>query len=178
MKPIKPLHAFSRLKAFATKGKIKTKAEIENFWDDLNCSAEMMICVINERVTVTVSWIGSKGQTITRAFNESVCHEDKTILEIITDVCGKSELEILAARNRDNQIGEKSAWIVQLDNGYHALVSYKTIIALYNYRTHDYFLRDDAYCFSSTTGRHISAFHGDYIGWGTEVKKSYYKYSK
>lgn len=178
MKPIKPLHAFSRIKAFAAKGKIKTKAEIENFWDDLNCSAEMMTCVIDGRITITVSWAGSKGQTMTRAFTESVCHEDKTILEIITDECGKSELEILAARNRDNQIGEKSAWIVPLDNGYHALVRYKTIIALYNYRTNDYFLRRDAHCFSNTTGRHIAAFHGKHIGYGTKINKRYYKYSK
>ena len=60
MKPIKPLHAFSRLKAFATKGKIKTKAEIENFWDDLNCSAEIMTCVIDHRITVTIEWTMAK----------------------------------------------------------------------------------------------------------------------
>ena len=108
MKPIKPLHAFSRIKAFAAKGKIKTKAEIENFWDDLNCSAEMMTCVIDGLITITVSWAGSKGQTMKRAFTESVCHEDKTILEIITDECGKSELEILAARSRKNQIGRSA----------------------------------------------------------------------
>jgi hypothetical protein len=177
MKPIKPLHAFSRIKAFAAKGKIKTKAEIENFWDDLNCSAEMMTCIIDGRITITVKWTGSKGQTITRAFMENVCHEDKTILEIITDECGKSELEILAARSRKNQIGSKQAWIVDMDKGYHALVSYNTVIALYNYRTNDYFLIRDAYCFSSTTGRHISAFHDKHIGYGTKINKHYYKYS-
>ena len=174
---MKPLNTFAKLKEFATKGRVKTKSEIENFWDGLDCSAEMMTCVIDERITVTVSWIGSKGQTMKRAFNEYVCHEDKTILEIITDECGKSELEILAARNRDNQIGEKSAWIVQLDNGYHALVSYKTIIALYNYHTNNYYLRRDAHCFSNTTGRHISAFHGKHIGYGTKINKRYYKYN-
>lgn len=178
MKPIKPLNAFAKLKEFATKGRVKTEAEILEKWNSLDCSAEMMTCIIDNRITITISWLSSKGQTMTRAFTEYVCHTDKTILEIITLECGKSELEILAAKSRKNQIGEKQAWIVPVDNRYHALVSYNTIIALYNYRTNDYYLRDDAYCFSSTTGRHISAFHGDYIGWGTEVKKRYYKYSK
>lgn len=175
---MKPLNAFARLKEFTTRGRVKTEAEILEKWESLDCSTEIKTLIIDNRITVTVSWVGSKGQTMTRAFTEWVCHTDKTILEIITRECGKSELEILMARNRDNQIGEKSAWIVQLDNGYHALVSYKTIIALYNYRTNDYYLRDDAYCFSSTTGRHISAFHGKHIGYGTKINKRYYKYSK
>lgn len=104
---MKPLNAFAKLKEFATKGRVKTEAEILEKWESLDCSAEMMTCIIDHRVTVTVEWTGSKGQTMTRAFTECVCHTDKTILEIITRECGKSELEILMARNRDNQIGEK-----------------------------------------------------------------------
>lgn len=70
MKPIKPLNAFARLKEFATKGRVKTKSEIENFWDTLDCSGQMMTYVIDGRITVIVEWTGSKGQTITRAFTE------------------------------------------------------------------------------------------------------------
>lgn len=98
-------------------------------------------------------------------------------MEIITNECGKSEVDILSERKRKNQIGSKQAWIVDIDNGYHALVSYKTIIALYNYRTNDYYLRSDAHCFSNTTGCHISAFHRTHIGYGTKINKRYYKYS-
>lgn len=178
MKLIKPLHAYSLLKSFATKGKIKTKAEIENFWDTLECSAEMMTCVIDHRITVTIEWTNSKGQTMTRAFTENVCHEDKIILEIITDECDWwSDDAILSERNRKNQIGSKQAWIVDIGKGYHALVNNNTIIALYNYHTNDYFIRRDAYCFSNTTSRHISTFHGKHIGYGTKINKRYYKYS-
>lgn len=172
---MKPLNAFAKLKEFATKGCVKTKSEIKNFWDTLDCSAEMTTCVIDGRITVTVEWTGSKGKTMTRTFTKYIYYKDKTILEIITNECGKSEVDILSERK--NQIGSKQAWIVDIGKGYHALVSYNTIIALYNYRTNDYFLRCDAYCFSSTTSRHISTFHGRHIGYGTKINKRYYKYS-
>lgn len=59
--------------------------------------------------------------------------------------------------NTLTQIGSKQAWAVPLDK-YVVLVSYRTVIGVYNGAIRRLYLRANAYDYSPTTSSHITAF--------------------
>lgn len=69
------------------------------------------------------------------------------------------EMAALRGCNSLTQIGNKSAWAVPLGR-YVVLVSYRTVIGVYNGAKRRLYLRANAYDFSSTTSSHITAFKG------------------
>lgn len=66
-------------------------------------------------------------------------------------------LAILRGCNSLTQIGNKQAWAVPLGR-YVVLVSYRTVIGVYNGAIRRLYLRANAYDYSATTSSHITAF--------------------
>ena len=56
------------------------------------------------------------------------------------------------------QIGNKQAWDCPIANGCRVLVSYQTVIGVYDLVNQTLYLQPQAYKYSNTTSRHISAF--------------------
>ena len=56
------------------------------------------------------------------------------------------------------QMGDKQAWDCPIANGCRVLVSYRTVIGVYDAANHTLYLQPQAYNYSCTTSRHINAF--------------------
>lgn len=67
------------------------------------------------------------------------------------------EMAALRGCNSLTQIGNKQAWAVPLGR-YVVLVSYRTVIGVYNGAIRRLYLRANAYDYSATTSSHITAF--------------------
>lgn len=99
-------------------------------------------------------------------FDDDDVFNPKTIIcHYITDDMHLSDYGIKSASDLPNcvgarwcQIGNKQAWDCPIANGCRVLVSYQTVIGVYDLVNHTLYLQPRAYQYSNTTSRHISAF--------------------
>lgn len=130
------------------------------------CSQYVQDCGLSFKLWLN-HWCNGIVQTaIIDLFDDDDMFNGKTIFcHYITDDVHLSDYGIKSASDlpddvgkRWYQMGDKQAWDCPIANGCRVLVSYSTVIGVYNPADNTLYLQPQAYQYSNTTSRHISAF--------------------